>query len=106
VGARRGRAFWEKLVAEVEGGERIVDVARRRGLNTGTLSWWCWKLRSESRRPPRAGARLLPIVVRHAPETSRSDATIDVAVGGAILRVPMGTDVEYVATLVAALRAC
>ena len=54
------------VVAEVERAGSVVEVARRRGINERTLSWWCWKLRGEQRRTPplpMVEPRLLPVVV-------------------------------------------
>ena len=94
---RRGREFWQGLVAEVDAGERVADVARRHHVQPGTLSWWRWKLRGARREP-----LLLPVVVRH-PVVEGVD-TIEVRVGDLSVRVRSGSDVAYVAALIAALR--
>jgi transposase-like protein len=92
---RRGREFWERALAEVAAGERLVDVARRHRVQPRTLSWWRWKLKSEGQRDP----LLLPVVV-----ASDDSGVVEVRVGDLIMRVACGTDVTYVASLVAALR--
>ena len=80
----------------------MADVARRHRVQPGTLSWWRWKLRTSAPSKP----VLLPVVVRAAAmEGSSSDRSIELGVGDLIVRVPIGTDVAYVAQLVAALRA-
>ena len=80
------------------------EVARRLGVRAGTLSWWCWKLRGSAPRPRRRSvAKFLPVVVA---EQAVAMALADVAIeaSGVRLRVAVGTDVEYVSTLVAAIR--
>ena len=95
---RRGREFWRGLVEEVEAGERVVDVARRHHVQPGTLSWWRWKLRGTRRKP-----LLLPVVVRQPTVMESADA-IEIRVADLSIRVRSGSDVAYVAALVAALR--
>jgi hypothetical protein len=65
-----------------------------------TLTWWRWKLRTEGRRSP----LLLPVVVRRV-AASGEPAAVELRIGDLIMRVACGTDVTYVASLVAALRA-
>jgi len=96
---RRGREFWQELVEEVEAGERVADVAHRYRVQPRTLSWWRWKLRGERRQP-----LLLPVVVRQPAVMDSADA-IEVRVADLSIRVRSGSDVAYVAALVAALRA-
>lgn len=81
-------------------GERVVDVARRHRVQPRTLTWWRWKLRTEGNRNP----LLLPVVVRRV-VASGEPAAVELRVGELIMRVACGTDVAYVAALVAALRA-
>jgi hypothetical protein len=94
---RRGREFWQGLVEEVDAGERVVDVARRHHVQPGTLSWWRWKLRGVRREP-----LLLPVVVRQPTVMDGADS-IEILIGDLSIRVRSGTDVAYVAALVAAL---
>jgi transposase-like protein len=95
---RSGRAFWKELVAELDGGERVAEVARRHRVQPRTLSWWRWKLRSEGS----IDARLLPVVVR--PAARVVPVPIELQVRDLIIRVACDTDVAYVAALVDALR--
>ena len=99
----RPRAFWEQLVATVEAGANLHAVARRHGVNASTLAWW----RTVFRREGRVGTpRLLPVVVRDeaVPAAEASSALpLELVLGGATLRVPVGTDVGYVAALARAL---
>jgi transposase-like protein len=87
------------VVAEVEAGEAIADVARRHRVQARTLPWWRWKLRTEGRQGP----LLLPVVVRQ-PQSMSETASIELRVRDVVLRVASGADVTYVAALVAALR--
>ena len=96
----RGREFWKALVDEVGGGARVADVARRHRVQPKTLAWWRWRLRSE----PASAPLLLPVVLRTAPPAAIPDH-IELHVCDVIVRVAVGTDVTYVATLVASLRA-
>lgn len=98
---RHPKAFWCELVAEVESGATAVDVARRNRVRATTLSWWCSTLRRERRE--RDTVRLLPVVAAAAPASSQTQ-TLEVGVGAAVLRVEVGTDVDYVAALARALR--
>jgi len=100
MGAAHGREFWAQLVAEVDGGEHQASVAKRHHVKHRTLTWWCWRLRSERRVQP----RLLPVVLK--PAVSAPDSVLEVVVGDVRIRVPVGADAEYVAALVGALRRC
>jgi transposase-like protein len=94
---RHPKAFWVELVAELEAGATPADVARRHRVRETTLRWWRTQLRSAS-----AGPRLLPVT---ASPVGRSTRHVEIAVGGAVVRVAEGTDVEYVGALVRALGA-
>lgn len=102
--ARHDRVFWERACGEVERGATVSEVAGRLGVRAGTLSWWLWKLRREApKRGRRRHAEFLPVVVA---EPSRSvPAVVELKAVGVRLRVEAGTDVRYVADLVAAIRA-
>ena len=88
------------MVAEVSGGARVADVARRHRVQPKTLAWWRWRLRSE----PVSAPMLLPVVLRSAPSAAIPDH-IELRVCDVIVRVAVGTDVTYLAALVAELRA-
>lgn len=99
----RPRAFWEQLVATVEAGANLHVVAQRHGVNASTLAWWRTVFRRESRV---ATPALLPVVVRGEATSSAREteaAAVELVVGDATLRVPVGTDVRYVAALARAL---
>ena len=97
---RYGREFWQALVREVEGGARVVEVARRHRVQPGTLSWWRWKLRTSSSARP----LLLPVVVRSSGAAAPMTPAIELRIGDVIIRVTGDTDVVYIAKLVDALR--
>jgi transposase-like protein len=95
---RHPRSFWVELVAEVEAGATVAEVARRRRVREGTLRWWRSQLRGE--RADRS-QRLLPVV----PVAASSVGAVEVALGDVRLRLEVGTDVAYVGALARALRA-
>ena len=102
---RRSRAFWKRLIAEVERGATIARTAERHGVRPKTLTWWRWRLRREDAAVP--NARLLPVVFRAGPAraiTSRPESVVIEARDDLSLRVLIGSDVSYVAALVAAIR--
>jgi transposase-like protein len=110
AGERHTRAFWRRLSAAVDRGASIASTAQRHGVRPKTLTWWRWMLRREEKKRPgakRRPAKLLPVVVRAEAtrETAWGTEPIAIAVGNEVaLRVPVGSDVGYVAALVAAVR--
>lgn len=64
-----------------------------------TLQWWSWKLRQD----PARTAEFLPVVATERPVLV-STAALELEANGVRLRVELGTDVRYVAELVAAIR--
>jgi transposase-like protein len=103
---RRSRASWKRLVAEVERGATIARTAERHGVNPKTLAWWRWTLRRE--REPVTNAQLLPVVFSAGPPPAVAPHAEAVAIelrDDISMRVPIGSDVTYVAALIAAVRA-
>lgn len=102
---RRGREFWQGLIAEFEGeGEREehAEFAARHGVLVDTFRTWLYRLRAE--RPRRArGVRVLPVTVVGG-DGARREISIDC--NGVALRFAEDTDPGYVAALVTALRSC
>jgi hypothetical protein len=95
--------WWGRLVAEAESCGSIARTALRRGVNAKTLSWWRWTLRREE--APTAEARLLPIAIADGPLPETATRPIEIVIRDDVaLRVPLGSDVSYVAALVAAVR--
>jgi transposase-like protein len=100
---RRPREFWERLVAEVER-STIERTARQHGVSTKALTWWRWKLGAKPtvQREP----SLLPVVFT-AGERAVEEAPHVIAIEldrCVTFRVPVGSDEQYVAALVAAVR--
>ena len=101
MATRHDRGFWERACREVEHGAKVGEVARRLGVRPRTLQWWCWKLRREPSAKP---AGFLPVVVaERAP--GASTAMLELEANDVRIRVELGADVQYVAALVAAIRA-
>jgi transposase-like protein len=105
---RRGREFWERVVAEVEsGGVTRVDCARRHRVRVGTLLGWLYRLRRE-RGEADGGSksgevRLIPVEVT---PRSYGSIAVELRLGHDVaLRFDTGSDVGYIAALVTALRA-
>lgn len=95
---RRGREFWQGVVADLEGsGLTHEEFASRRRVNVGSLRSWLYRLRREGG----AGVRLLPVRVEGS---TRSLEVIEIGIAGAVVRLGVGTDVAYVAELVTQLR--
>jgi len=87
-----GRAFWEPLVAEVEGGESVKAVATRHGVAISALNTWRQRLRGERRT-----TALLPVRL-----STEIGARVEIEVDG--LRVVLRDAApDYVVTLVRAL---
>lgn len=102
---RRSRSFWKRLVAEVERGSTIARIAERHGVRPKTLAWWRWTLRREGDARV-TNAQLLPVVFSGGPSPAISgEGGIAIEVRDVSFRVPLGSDVSYVAALVAAVRA-
>jgi transposase-like protein len=102
---RRCRAFWVKLVKEVERtGARHWEIAERHGVGVGTLRSWIYRLRRE--RPATESVPLLPVRVIASTAPTAREAGDDAArievelLSGLRLRFPTGTDGAYVASLV------
>ena len=96
VAMSRSREAWKSLVAEYRrSGLSSAEFARRRGLKVGTLRWWSSQLRDECQPTVEF------LEVRSAPPIPR--AHIEAAVGSVVLRFEVGTDMEYVASLLSRL---
>lgn len=95
---RRNRETWKALVAEYRAsGVSAAEFARRRGLNVGTLRWWCTELRE--------AAQAVEFLAVHAPSRAPvARALLEAVVGAVVVRFEAGTDVEYVAMLLERLR--
>ncbi|WP_438017763.1 helix-turn-helix domain-containing protein [Sorangium sp. So ce315] len=97
MGQHREQQFWEQLVAEVEGGARQAEIARRYGISVSNLARWARRLKEERPR-----AQLLPVRVTAGPSRRPCGLLVD----GVRLEFEEGTDPAYVAAVARALRSC
>lgn len=103
---RRTREQWAALVAAFEKtSQRLEQFCARRGIAPATLRWWRWQLRHTA-EPSRhdGGVRLLSVDVVEESAGGRATARVVIALSDVEVRVDVGADVDYVATLVARLR--
>ena len=116
---RRGAEEWRELVgAWRAGGQSRERFARERGVKSTTLGWWASELARREREAPvghRPTSRLKPTTflpvrvigeMTSAPSATEvsSDARVELVLGGGrVLRVPVGIDVTWVGSIVAAL---
>ncbi len=102
-GEARGR--WEQIVGEYErAGVSQATFAAERRIGIAALRYWIYKLRAEKagRRQSSREVRLLPVEVT----TPRAAApAVEVRLGDVSIAVPAGTRAEYIAEIVAVLRA-
>ena len=101
---RRGYSEWVKLIEEFEKtGSSLDDFAAKLGVKPSTLQFWFYKLRKQASRP----SHFLPVdVVASAAPKARDGAAemMELALAtGALLRFSVGTDVRYLAQVIAAL---
>jgi hypothetical protein len=102
--ARRSRGEWTAIIEEFEeSGEPHEAFCAERGLNIGSFRGWLYRLRRATSGPSTSVA-LLPVQVT-TPVLPRVPSGIVVAVADIEVRVAVGADVDYVAGLVAELRA-
>jgi len=100
---------WVRVAEEYEAsGLTQREFAERRGMTLSTLQSWVYRRRRQERAPVVEPVRLLPVQVRAAPVVSGSDTLEVLTASGGRVSFAVGTDVEYVAQLVAALerKAC
>ena len=107
------RRFWTDVVSRYEraGQPRKVFAANHK-VGLAALQYWICKLRREAegaRRPPAAASselRLVPVRVDgQAAVASERAGRVEIRFGGLSIRVPLGTDPRYLASVVAATRA-
>ncbi|NPD29121.1 IS66 family insertion sequence element accessory protein TnpA [Corallococcus exiguus] len=92
---------WARIAEAFEAsGQTQREFALARGVRLSTLQSWVYRHRrsAPSRGEP---VRLLPVQVATTPAEAASE--LEVAASGARVRFAVGTDVAYVARLVAAL---
>jgi transposase len=95
---------WVRVAEEYEAsGLTQREFAERRGMTLSTLQSWVYRRRRQEGAPVAQPVRLLPVQVTAAPVVSGSDRLEVLTASGERVRFAAGTDVEYVARLVAAL---
>ncbi len=101
---QREKPEWVRVAEEYEGsGLTQREFAEQRGMKLSTLQSWVYRRRRQESAAPQRPVRLLPVQVATAPvESERSSLEVFTA-SGVRVRLVAGTDVEYVARLVAAL---
>lgn len=102
---RRGRAFWERIVALAEAGsETRAQLAKRHRVSLGTLQGWIYRLRRERDTDGGSAAarplQLVPITVTAPLQARRLSVRF---ASDRDLVFDEGTAPEYVAALVTAL---
>lgn len=106
---RRSRSEWSSIIrAFKKSGGLHEEFCKERGLNLGSFRGWLYRL--QKRVDPEPEVALLPVAVTGATsspprEVAEPAEEIVVAVAGVDVRIALGTDVAYVAALVAELRA-
>lgn len=104
---RRSRSEWLSIIkAFKRSGGSHEEFCKERGLNLGSFRGWLYRLKKE----PAPEVALVPVTVTGATSAAAHAAVwpgaeIVVAVASVDVRVVPGTDVAYVAALVAELRA-
>lgn len=96
---------WVRVAEEYEAsGLTQREFAERRGMTLSTLQSWVYRRRRQEGALVAQPVRLLPVQVTEAPEERGSDSLEVRTASGQRVHFAVGTDVEYVARLVAALR--
>src|SRR5262245_37196158 len=107
--ARKSRSEWSSIIkAFKKSGGSHEEFCKERGLKLGSFRGWLYRL--QKRVEPESEVALVPVAVTGATSSSTREVTepgaeIVVAVAGVDVRIVPGTDVAYVAALVAELRA-
>jgi len=105
---RRTREHWLTLIKEHEAsGQTLTEFCRGRGLGMPALRWWRWKLGSGKKKPRHhsRAVRILPIDVVESAETADRDGEVILEFANVTLKFPTGTSPDYLASLIAAIRA-
>jgi hypothetical protein len=94
---------WLRVAEEFEAsGLTQREFAGRRGLRLSTLQSWVYRRRRQVSAVAEPPVRLLPVQVSSAP--APAEAALEVVIASSVrVRFAAGTDVDYMARLVAAL---
>ena len=105
------RRFWTEIVDRYRrAGVTRAAFAAGQGVGLAALQYWISKLGRETRGRElrqQAAVTLVPVRVRRAPAAPLvpQAGRVEVRLGQISVRVPVGTDPEYLAGVVSALRA-
>ncbi|NTX64921.1 IS66 family insertion sequence element accessory protein TnpB [Myxococcus sp. CA051A] len=100
---RAEKPEWVRVVEEFEAsGLTQREFAGRRGLRLSTVQSWVYRRRRQERTEAEPPVRLIPVQVSRAPGLEVVMLEV-IGAAGARVRFAPGTDVDYVARLVAAL---
>lgn len=95
---------WLRVAEEFEAsGLTQREFAGRRGLRLSTLQSWVYRRRRQQSPAVEPPVRLLPVQVSGAPGGSAGGSVEVVLASGVRVRFEQGTDVDYMAQVVAAL---
>lgn len=101
---KRTAARMGRLVAQWRrSGESQAGFARRHGMPTWTLWYWCRKVSKTRVAAPEASTAFMPVRVTSDAETGVVEVVLP---AGERVRISAGASVELVRLVVAALRAC
>jgi len=101
---RRTRAWWERTVARWRrSGQTSAQFAASEGLRAGTLLWWSSRLGNDT-RAAHGKAEVTAIEIAMPVASGAPNAAIEIALGDTVVRCDAGVDVEYLASLVRAIR--
>jgi transposase len=94
---------WARIAEQFEhSGLTQKQFAQQQGLPLSTVQSWVYRRRRQASAPSAAPVRLLPVEVA-APAVSNTGKVEVLTASGLCVSFAMGTDVSYVARLVAAL---
>ena len=98
------RQFWTDLVCRYEKeGQPQKAFASDHQVGVAALRYWICKLGREAKAP---SMRLLPVrIAHHAAARPEPTGRLEVRLDGLSIRVPIGVDPQYLARVVAAMRA-
>ena len=93
-------SYWRRVVREYErSGKTQRGFAKSRGVNASSLRYWLTKLRREG--AVAESVRMVPVEI--TPESAAAPVFEVVVPNGVALHFRMGTDLRYVAALLAEL---
>lgn len=102
---RRAREWWQQAMTRWRGsGLSAEQFAKREGVRTNTLLWWSSQLKRGTRAEHGSSTPAAIEIALDEVTTLSTPGSVEVAVGGAVIRCAVGTDAVYVAALARALR--